>query len=178
MQKTMDFEDRTKRCSKCGEVKGFTAFNKNRSKRYGLDSCCRACRKHHYHANIDRERARMRRNSRKRRQESPEKVRESDRAFYRANREQKVRRVTAWREANPDKVAEYNQAYERKKAAEQSARVRRIVPLILHFEGRHTALERLGAILAKRKDFDDLCYISADIEWLNVHYVAKEEPLF
>lgn len=43
-----------KRCPRCGEVKPAGDFHRNRSRRDGLDSCCRACQREYYAANRDK----------------------------------------------------------------------------------------------------------------------------
>lgn len=40
----------TKRCSACGETKSLDAFNRDRSKPLGRQSCCRACRREYNRA--------------------------------------------------------------------------------------------------------------------------------
>ena len=83
----------------------------------------------------------------------------------------------AWRKANPEKAAAQKRRHNRKRSMERSSRVREIVPEILRLEGDHVALEQLAHTLAKRKDFRNLCWMSADIEDLAVRYYYKEEEL-
>lgn len=77
----------TKLCPKCGETKPMEAFNRQRSKRDGRQSRCKAC-EHNYYAT------------------NREKVLEGKRAHYAANKEKVLEDQRARREANPDKVRE------------------------------------------------------------------------
>jgi len=44
---------RSKRCPRCGNTKPFYAFSKDKSKKDGLDSDCKACRAAYYAANAE-----------------------------------------------------------------------------------------------------------------------------
>jgi len=43
--KIFDIENKNKLCKKCGEVKSFVDFVKNKSKKLGIDSYCKECHK-------------------------------------------------------------------------------------------------------------------------------------
>ena len=164
MQMTMDFDEavETKRCYKCGEVKPRSEFYKDRSRSDGLDPRCKSCTKAHKAAW---------------RKANPEKHREGFRKWAKANPEKHRERKRKWRKANPEKAAAQKRRHNRKRSMERSSRVREIVPEILRLEGDHVALEQLAHTLAKRKDFRNLCWMSADIEDLAVRYYYKEEEL-
>jgi hypothetical protein len=77
---------RTKRCSKCGEVKPTTEFSKNKSNKDGLSGWCKACTKAYREAN-------------------KEKISAQRKTHYKANKEKIAARSKAWNEANKEKVA-------------------------------------------------------------------------
>ena len=65
----------TKYCYKCQETKPFDAFGKNKSKKDGLSTECRECK------------------------------RQGDKAYYIANSEKVKQTVAKYRQKNPEKVA-------------------------------------------------------------------------
>lgn len=174
MQKTMA----SKTCSRCGKVKEVEEFNKHKSTKDGLRNHCKECQRadyrRYYQENLEKARERGRAKNRKHYHANRDKERERYRAYRQANLEKDRARCRQYKQSNSDKIREYQREYRRKQAMELSSRVRRIVPIILHFEGRHATLTRLAHILAKRKDFDSLCWLSADIEDLAVRYYYKE----
>jgi hypothetical protein len=117
-----------KKCSKCG-IKfpaTFEFFTRDKHKRDGLTTSCKACRKeasrkyreenpdkiresfHKYYAeNAEwmRERILIYRT------ENPEKVRESSRRYYEENRESELERTRKYKAENPEKIKEYNHNY-------------------------------------------------------------------
>ena len=155
-----DAQVTTKKCPKCGETKSSLAFYRDKNRKDGLRGHCKACSRAQYRGWY---------------RENPDKARERRRAWERNNPERVLERVRKWQRDNPDKHLEIQQRHSRKRAMHLSSRVRRVVPMILHFEGRDATLERLAEILAKRKDFHSLCWLSADIEDLAVRYYYKEE---
>ena len=82
---------KTKRCSKCGEVKGVDEFHKNRSGKDGLGGHCKFCKKAYREANR-------------------EKALAYARAYQEANREKIATRRKAYREANREKIAALKKA--------------------------------------------------------------------
>ena len=81
-----------KRCYKCGEEKALCEFSKNKSRKDGLNSRCRACNKAYNQAN-------------------KEKFAKRDKAYQQANKEKIAEQRKAYRQANKDKIAEKNKAY-------------------------------------------------------------------
>ena len=75
----------TKTCSKCGVEKDVGEFNKNKSRKDGLQEWCKSCVNEHYKANRDERLA---------------KVKE----HYEANREKKLSKVKEYREANREEI--------------------------------------------------------------------------
>ena len=77
-----------KTCSKCGETKPREEFTRNKSKRDGLSSPCKACRKAYKVANR-------------------EKINEGKRKYYADNRE----KAREYQETNREKIAERKRKY-------------------------------------------------------------------
>ena len=104
----MEDTDDTKTCTKCGETKARSEFNKDRSRRDGLRSCCKPCSREYgrrYHA-ANRESERERR--RKYREENREACLERDRKYREENREALLERGRKYREENLEAIRERN----------------------------------------------------------------------
>lgn len=99
-----------KKCSKCKEVKILTDFNKNRSRKDGLNSYCRICQN----------RATARSAAKRRGPRSPVKTREDTRrrkaAYYKANRDSILEKHKFYRQNNLDahKMREGNRRAQKK----------------------------------------------------------------
>jgi len=88
----------TKVCSKCKSVKLFSEFSKDKSKKDGHQTKCKACAKEYddkyYAANS-------------------EELKEYNAEWRAANSEKKKKYSAEYRAANPDKVKEYNAEYQK-----------------------------------------------------------------
>jgi len=82
----------TKRCTKCGETKPRDQFNRQKDKKDGLCSHCKACKREH-------------------RQENAEQNREYNRKYYRENSEQLREYAREYQQAHAGKRHEYNREY-------------------------------------------------------------------
>jgi len=81
-----------KKCSRCGEVKAFDLFYKDRSKQGGFSGTCKECVK-------------------KYRQKVRIKIAEYGSEYYQNNKERMLAYQRKWREANPQKRAAYPKRY-------------------------------------------------------------------
>lgn len=110
-----------KKCTKCGEMKPLSEFNKRHDMNDGYRSECRAClsirNRERYEANADAARAKQREwnanNKDKKRKaarewylKNPEKVKESRERWANANPDKVKERIRRWAKNNPEKVAE------------------------------------------------------------------------
>lgn len=85
-----------KTCSRCGETKARTEFNRDRSRGDGLQGRCRSCeaeRNAAYHA------------------ANKERIAERDAQWREANRERIAEKKAAYYEANRDRLTEYRAEY-------------------------------------------------------------------
>jgi len=86
----------TKRCTKCGNVKFITEFNKSIRGKYGVVSWCKKCSsercKTYYQNNKDR----VKECQRKYRQVNREKLRKKTKEYYWANAKEVNKRGTAY----------------------------------------------------------------------------------
>ena len=73
-----------KRCYKCGEEKALCEFSKNKSRKDGLNSLCKACVKAYYEAN-------------------KEKIAERHKAYRQANKDKIAKRHKAYQQAKKKK---------------------------------------------------------------------------
>jgi len=85
-----------KRCTKCGETKHRSEFNRDSHKKSGLQSSCKRC---------------QRIASRKWREKNPEKAAERNRRWHRENRERVSENNKRWNKENPDRRAELNRRW-------------------------------------------------------------------
>jgi hypothetical protein len=106
-----------KKCSKCGEFKLFTEFNKNRHKRYGLTPACKDCVVIHRLVCLsllsDEERETLR-NKRREYNQLPEnkaKMKALKDAHRSANQEQVNARAREYYHENKEKVLAYGKKY-------------------------------------------------------------------
>ena len=88
--------EQTKKCGKCGEVKGVSLFHKDSSRRDGLYSYCKSCNKAHHKAY---------------RQANKETIAEKKKAYRQANKEAIAERMRGWYQANKEAIAEKHKAY-------------------------------------------------------------------
>jgi len=82
----------TKTCSKCGEDKPLSEYNRDRKRKDGLQVYCKACLKAYREANKERIAAR-------------------GKAYWEANKEKISVRVAAYREANKERIVATERAY-------------------------------------------------------------------
>lgn len=81
-----------KKCSKCGEVKLFSEFNKDSSRQNGHRSSCKACNKEY-------------------RENNKEKISKRKREYYEANKDRLSEYHRKWYEKNRNHVLEYQIRY-------------------------------------------------------------------
>jgi hypothetical protein len=81
-----------KKCTKCGIEKPLSEFNKNKSRKDGLGSHCKACIGEQY-------------------QQNKKKVAEYQRSWYQKNKKKQAKYDKQYREKNYDSVREYQQDY-------------------------------------------------------------------
>jgi len=106
-----------KKCNKCDEVKPFSGFNKDKSRKDGHRSICRLCDQMYNEENKEK----IKENNRKYYQDNKEKIeeyqkkyykenidyiKERDREYYESNKEKIKNRKKRWREENRDEILE------------------------------------------------------------------------
>lgn len=101
---------KTKRCSRCKEIKPKSEFGKNRNKKDGLSSYCKKCnskyRKEWTKNNPEYRKEYYKNNS--------EKFRQYSKKYLENNQEKERERKRRWAEKNPDKVRENNRKWQKK----------------------------------------------------------------
>lgn len=98
---------KTKKCTKCGEVKPVDCFGKAKAAKDGLNGPCKPCKAEQ---------------KRKWRKANPEKVAEHQRKWQKANKEKVAEYNRKWQKANKEEVAEQQRKYyeaNKEKVAEQ-----------------------------------------------------------
>ena len=100
-----------KYCYKCKENKPVEAFNKNKSKKDGLSTECRLCKrqgdKTYYQSNAKQ----IKQTVAKYRQENPEKVQEVKHKWYERNQKHVYIKSQAWRKENLDSYYQSQKKY-------------------------------------------------------------------
>jgi len=101
----------TKYCYKCQETKFLDAFGRNKSKKDGLSTECKLCKrqgdKQYYQANSEK----VKQTVAKYRQENPEKVSQVKKDWYALNKKDVYNKNNSYRKLNPDKSYEYQKKY-------------------------------------------------------------------
>ena len=103
-----------KQCSKCKEEKSREEFSNNCTKKDGLDSNCKVCKKTYREENKDKIKAYYEENKDKiaaYREENKDKIREREKAYREVNREVLNKVNKDYHEANKDKIRERKKAY-------------------------------------------------------------------
>ena len=86
----------TKPCTKCGETKKLSEFNKVKGGKHGVRGDCKVCTKAYGAANKERYSA-------------------TQAAWYKKNKERQAASTAAWKKANPEKIKAYAQRRRAKK---------------------------------------------------------------
>lgn len=113
-----------KKCTKCGEVKPFSEYNKDKTKKFGLASWCRRCTKQYAEDNkeriAERKKAYRKKNkaeissyNKKYKKENSLAISEKYKEWSAKNKEKKSEHWKAWYCANKDKKAAYQKIYKR-----------------------------------------------------------------
>ncbi len=96
-----------KTCSKCKVEKPFSEFPKNRTKKYGLESQCKACHKAYREANKER----IKEYSKAYQEANKEYYKAYDKAYREANKYRIKAQRKAHYEANKHRIKEYSKAH-------------------------------------------------------------------
>lgn len=150
----MDVADSTKRCSKCGETKPVSEFNRRSdSKAVVYRSHCKACVRAQYQAN----RAAVLRRQK---------------AYQERNQARERERTRLWKEANPERAIQLCRQHYRKNREQYYANNRRRRARERGADGQHTA-EDVRRIHAQQKD---RCYW-CDVKLGGVYHIDHIVPL-
>lgn len=111
----------TKKCSKCGAEKALCEFWKDKDKKDGLRSACKACVKAYREANKEkiakRHKAYLKANK--------EKIREQQKAYREKNKSHRKKNQKIYREANKEKKRAYDRKRRKLRAAQERERKRK-----------------------------------------------------
>jgi hypothetical protein len=113
------FMEGMKKCNKCGEVKNLGEFNKDKNKKDGLKSQCKACQKAYYEDNKEKINKRMK--------AYREDNKEKNKARYEDNKEKYAEKKKAYYETNKDKYNERSKAYHESKRNEHIQQLKQIM---------------------------------------------------
>jgi len=102
---------RTKRCSRCGEVKPADEFYRNRHKKYGLTSYCKQCILQAHKKRFKEQGAGIKARIRARRAHNPWPFRLRNLEYYARNRDRIIRRVKEYRRKNRKERLAYQRRY-------------------------------------------------------------------
>ncbi len=127
-----------KKCSKCGEIKDLSEFNKRTKSYDGLTSACRDClkiiNKPYRIANADKAREaskvwRLANPSKRKEQnrgwyiKNREKARRTSQEWRACNHEKHIESVKQWRKANPEKAKQYDRKSDARRKATPAGRL-------------------------------------------------------
>lgn len=162
-------EEKTKACSKCGEEKPLTEYNKDKRMKDGLRKFCRVCGKAYY---------------RKYREENPEKVIAYRKKWKKENREKvradKRKWAKGWMERNPDVAKARSKKYrednpEKIKAAGKKWRKENPEKKRLHNSKRRAVLREATTEDFSYEDLLDF-WSENEINYNECFYCKKEMP--
>jgi hypothetical protein len=98
-------------CYKCKVEKDLSEFGKDKSKKYGLNSECKSCKREYYKANKEKINERNKEYHKEWYQTNKEKIKESNKEWYQTNKERINERNKEWREANKEHIKEWGKEY-------------------------------------------------------------------
>jgi len=113
-----------KKCTKCGETKSLSKFYNNKSKKYGVQSACKACTDVYQKAYREAHREEAKARTQAYREVNSEKVKASQKAYLEANFEKIKAQRKAYREANSEKIKAQQKAYYEANAPNIKARLK------------------------------------------------------
>ena len=120
---------KTKRCSGCGEVKPVSEFNKNRTRKDGLNCYCKECNKEYQREwaknNSEKVKESSRKGSRKWTRNNPEYYK----SWYKNNPEYHKE----WRENNPKKVRKINRKNKKRRMSIPKNRLNKNISYLIWF---------------------------------------------
>ncbi len=99
---------RTKKCSKCGEVKEISEFNKNKYTKDGLRCQCRDCGKEYYEANKEQ----IIERSKEYYEDNKEQIKERSKKYQENNKEKRKEYIEEYRKNNKEKIAKTQKRYD------------------------------------------------------------------
>lgn len=139
--------DNPKTCSTCGLGKPIDAFAKDKSKRDGFHTKCKACVKTYKAVNSERIRA-QRKEYRQENKEAIAAYQAQYRPIYRAkNKTQLVAESVKWRRNNPERAAEHCRQSRKRHPETSRAATRNRRARLAACDGRHTSedIQEIGA---------------------------------
>ena len=101
----------TKFCYKCNENKPLDAFGKNKSKKDGLSTECKLCKKMQDRKYYENYADKVKQSAKQYREANPKKVAQAKVNCYLKNKDKYKKMKNAWRKSNPEKIYEYQKAY-------------------------------------------------------------------
>ena len=119
-----------KRCSKCGETKPLTEFNKDKSTRDGLRYECRDCSREYFRQYRQENKEKEQERNRQYRQENKERITERKKQYAEENKEIIAERGKQYRQKNRDKILEKLKQYYQTRKTSQPACVYEIINTI------------------------------------------------
>jgi hypothetical protein len=97
-----------KECNKCGEVKDFTEFHKQKGTSDGFRTICKACRQGEHAPYYKKHKDKYNSKAVEWRKANPEKAKEAHKKYREANKQTRYQHKKQWIEKNRGKVNSYN----------------------------------------------------------------------
>lgn len=177
-------EEKTKVCSKCGEEKPLTEYNKDKRLKSGLRAACRVCDKARNKKYREENRERAIAASKKWREENREKARAQSKKWKNENREKvrahKRKWAKSWRERNPDVAKARNKKYREDNPEAIKAYAKKWREENLEKKRLHNSKRRATLREATTEDFsyEDLLdfWSENEINYNECFYCKKEMP--
>ena len=107
-------EVKKKKCSKCGEVKALSEFNKDKSNKNGYASVCRSCKIEYSRNHYNKNKAKLAEKQRDYKEKNRDKVNEAARKYVRENNNKINKYRRELRKKDTDKARRTDREYHKK----------------------------------------------------------------
>jgi phage-related minor tail protein len=101
----------TKKCTKCGEVKAFDEYCKDKNSKDGLRGNCKSCAKAYRKQYRQDNKEKLAKYQKQHRQDNREKIAKRQKQYSQDNKEKIAKRMKRYRQANKGELAKYNKQY-------------------------------------------------------------------
>ena len=152
----------SKECYKCHEIKAVSEFNKDKSKKDGVYTTCKDCRKEYYNQNADK----IKEYQSEYYKQNTDKITE----YYQQNKDKLKEYKKEWYQQNADKIAEQQKEYHNQKVEQSLAEIKAYVEIDPQRYDYNPNKEIYGIIYLVRNVKSDKYYVGQTINSFDIRY--------